>query len=287
MNTIWSSHIQKAETLYLSRELRFDDRFKDAYRKAFSINDRKRILEIGAGPGALTQALGRWYPQAEIIGSDRDHAFMEFARQHAPAHQFIEADATALPFNANSFDVVISNTVQEHIEPAAFFGEQYRVLNSNGICLVLSSRRGINIISDIISDTSDFENEMYKKSSQLLSENDEKNSVGKYGCSELELAFLMQKHGFQEIQTNYIAINLTPDSGQFEESFALKIIESNRRTHLDAIEIAKEVYTEDEFAQLSFEINKKYDRRKEQYRASQAQWDVNMSLIMVVRGVKR
>ena len=65
----------------------------------FDINNVKNILEIGAGPGALTQALKRWYPNVEIIGSDRDTAFVEFAKSQAPSIDFVEADITALPFN--------------------------------------------------------------------------------------------------------------------------------------------------------------------------------------------
>jgi len=40
--------------------------------RAFDINNAASILEIGAGPGALAEALNRWYPAAKITGSDRD-----------------------------------------------------------------------------------------------------------------------------------------------------------------------------------------------------------------------
>ena len=111
MNTIWSTHLQKTGTLYQSRTLRFDDRFKESYLRAFNINDAENILEIGAGPGALSQALKRWYPHIKITGSDRDTDFIKFAKIHAPDIEFVEADITSLPFNDNSFDVTISNTV--------------------------------------------------------------------------------------------------------------------------------------------------------------------------------
>lgn len=63
MNTKWSDCVQNIGTLYLSRKLRFADRYMDKYVKAFGIRGGQiRILEIGCGPGALTQALARWYP---------------------------------------------------------------------------------------------------------------------------------------------------------------------------------------------------------------------------------
>ena len=49
-----------------------------------------------------------------------------------------------LPFADNSFDVTISNTVQEHVEPSAFWGEQKRVLKPDGVCLCLSARKGLH-----------------------------------------------------------------------------------------------------------------------------------------------
>ena len=91
MNTIWSTYLQKPETLYKTRELRFEDRFKRNYITAFNIGHAQNILEIGAGPGALTQALKRWYPGTYIVGSDRDSAFVEFAKVRAPDIDFVEA----------------------------------------------------------------------------------------------------------------------------------------------------------------------------------------------------
>lgn len=74
MNTIWFEHVQGIKTLYLSRKLRFDDMFFEQYQRIFDIDKdiKLKILEIGCGPGALAEALHRWYPNAEIIAVDRD-----------------------------------------------------------------------------------------------------------------------------------------------------------------------------------------------------------------------
>ena len=95
----------------------------------FDIEENKKLnmLEIGCGPGALSGALHRWYPNAVVTGIDRDSEFIRFARGHEDGITFLEGDAVALPFVDNSFDVVISNTVCEHIEPSKFYGEQLRV----------------------------------------------------------------------------------------------------------------------------------------------------------------
>ena len=145
MNTVWSDHIQGVLTLYLSRQLRFDDRFKEQYLKLFRLEKKKalKILEIGCGPGALAGALHRWYPEAEITGIDRDTKFIEYARAHEPRVTFLEGDALKLPFADGTFDVTISNTVSEHVEPSRFYTEQKRVLKEGGVCIVLSARKGI------------------------------------------------------------------------------------------------------------------------------------------------
>ena len=126
VNTIWSKYIQGAKTLYYSRKLRFDDKFASQYKALFDLDETKqlKILEIGCGSGALAGSLARWYPNAEIIAIDRDGEFIRFAKEHEKSVTFIEADIAALPFANESFDVVISNTVCEHIEHSVFYKEQ-------------------------------------------------------------------------------------------------------------------------------------------------------------------
>lgn len=123
MNNIWSKHVQGIGTLYSSRKLRFSDMFFEQYRKLFGIDESKalKILEIGCGPGALAGALHRWYKNAEITAIDRDSGFIEFAKEHEAGIAFLEGDATELPFEDNSFDITVSYTVSEHVEPAKFF----------------------------------------------------------------------------------------------------------------------------------------------------------------------
>lgn len=154
MNIIWSKYVQGVKTLYFSRRLRFHDMFAEQYQALFDLSKDKqlKILEIGCGPGALAGALHRWYPNAEITGLDRDSAFIQFAGEHEPGISFVEGDAAKLPYPDNTFDVTISFTVSEHIDPSAFFQEQLRVLKPGGVCLVLSSRKGITVPAPVISD---------------------------------------------------------------------------------------------------------------------------------------
>ena len=84
MNEIWSKYIQGIKTLYSSRKLRFDDIFSEQYKSFFGFDENNpiKILEVGCGPGALAEALHRWYPLAEITAIDRDSNFICYAKEN-------------------------------------------------------------------------------------------------------------------------------------------------------------------------------------------------------------
>lgn len=290
MNTVWSTYVQGIGTLYNTRLLRFSDLFQKKYREAFRIEDKKRILEIGCGPGALAESLARWYSGAQVFGVDRDSNFIAFAKQQNPMIQYMEGDATALAFENESMDVTISNTVAEHIEPSKFYGEQYRVLKEKGVCLVLSARRGINITASCISEKSAFEKEIWKRAEQQLAEVDEKFSVCAYPQNESELPLCMEQYGFRNVTTEYLTVNLTPDNPVYTKETAHAMINANRQVSLDGadelLRIATDVVTADEVEELKRIINSKYDKRIELYNKGIKQWDANVSVTMVVRGEK-
>lgn len=281
MNNMWSDHIQGVLTLYLSRKLRFGDCFQKQYMDLFRLDTRKklRILEIGCGPGALCGALHRWYPNAEIVGIDRDAKFIEFARKNEPGVRFLEGDATNLPFADDSFDVTISNTVSEHIEPEVFYSEQKRVLKENGICLVLSTRKSFYCFADCLKETN------REKEFWLSIEADdirEKMGVGKYWMTEQELPLSMERGGFSHLSTGFTVSALTPDHPDCPLEMAEEIINAERHGAMEAV-----LSTHNEKAQeIAAVVDAKYDRRMELLRRGIKQWDTYTTVTMVVRGIK-
>ena len=247
-------------------------------------------IRDSCGPGAFTQALARWYPDAEIIGIDRDTAFVEFASQQAPYIKFIEADAAALPFDDHSFDVTISHTVQEHIEPSKFFKEQFRVLKPGGVCLVLSARRSICITADCIAKQSEFEKEIWNRAERFCQDMDQKYQIGQYFLSESELPSTMEKYGFHQVSTSYLTINLTPDNPENSKETAYAMINAQRQTNIDAVDslsyIAPDRISKEEIAEMKKQINQKYEKRIELYDSGKKQWDTQIPFTMILRGVK-
>ena len=236
MNHFWSDRIQSIGTLDSSRKLRFSDRFQNAYTKLFRLEEGARILEIGCGTGALCRALKRWYPPAEVVGLDRDDAFIDYARERNTGETYRKGDATALPFADGSFDVTISNTVSEHVEPSGFFGEQRRVLRDGGVCLLLSARRGIQHPAACVREESAFETEIWERVDADFRRAAKENGVGAYALNEMELPAAMEKYGFRDVETHYLAINLTPDDPFYAPEEACDMINANRQNDLDNIE---------------------------------------------------
>ena len=290
MNTVWSKFIQGAKTLYYSRKLRFDDAFADQYKACFGIDETKKlkILEVGCGSGALAGALHRWYPAAEITAVDRDSEFIEFARVHEKGVKFLEGDATALSFGDESFDIVISNTVCEHIEPSAFYGEQFRVLKHGGVCLVLSSRKGITVAPDCYA-LSEYEKEFWKKA-EKYDDSLKKFGVGRYFMNEAKLPATMCRYSFQQVKTDYVSVNLTPDNPLNTREFSRAIINADRYSDVDSVESVRysmrEHFTDKEIESMLKIINDKYDARLKLYDSGEKLWDTTVSVIMIMRGVK-
>ncbi len=290
MNTDWSSYVQGVQTLYLTRKLRFHDHFFNQYKKLFSLDAGTsfKLLEIGCGPGALAESLHRWYPNASITGLDRDSTFISFAASKAPDLTFLEGDATRLPFESASFDVTISNTVSEHIEPSAFFGEQHRVLKKGGICLVISARRGINIQAPCLEDGV-YEKAFWEKV-QLHDTTMTDFHVCQYPMTEAQLPWTMEKHGFVNVTSGYAILPLTPDDPSYSSDMAFDMIEAGRANALEAIErayrtLSNHISREEAETMLRL-TNEKYNLRRMQYLNKEKQWNTNVSVLQVVRGEK-
>lgn len=290
MNHFWSDRIQSIGTLDTSRKLRFSDRFQNAYTELFRLEEGARILEIGCGTGALCRALKRWYPSAEVVGLDRDDAFIDYARERNTGETYRKGDATALPFADGSFDVTISNTVSEHVEPSGFFGEQRRVLRDGGVCLLLSARRGIQHPAACVREESAFETEIWERVDADFRRAAKENGVGAYALNEMELPAAMEKYGFRDVETHYLAINLTPDDPFYTPEEARDMINANRQNDLDNIErmesVAPGAVSKADRDRLVRLVNERYDRRLALYEAGKKQWDVTLGLTMLLRGVK-
>lgn len=102
----------------------------------------EKVLEIGIGDG-----FGSFYLKKnglEVTALDIDYQAGQLLRERYINRfnikiDFVNGDATNLPFKDNSFDGVITCQVIEHIPEnfiIDFLKEIKRVLNKNGVCLI-------------------------------------------------------------------------------------------------------------------------------------------------------
>jgi ubiquinone/menaquinone biosynthesis C-methylase UbiE len=99
-----------------------------------------RVLDLGTGTGVVALALGKRYPEAEVLGIDLSPGMIEEARRKLPAElagrvRFEVGDASALSCPDGQFElVVLSNMIP-------FSDELTRIVAPGGT-LVLSFSRG-------------------------------------------------------------------------------------------------------------------------------------------------
>jgi malonyl-CoA O-methyltransferase len=91
----------------------------------------RRILDVGAGTGALLAALRARWPAAALCGVDLAHGMASAARRRAAV---AVGDAEALPFPAGRFDLVVSTSSLQWLpDLGPPLAEMRRVLAPGGV----------------------------------------------------------------------------------------------------------------------------------------------------------
>jgi 2-polyprenyl-3-methyl-5-hydroxy-6-metoxy-1,4-benzoquinol methylase len=117
---------------------RLIDRFYGKVGGLVSAVRPESVLDAGCGEGETLERLAGLLP-ASVTGIDLNPDSVEFAARRIPDGSFSVADLTALPFEDDSFDLVLCLEVLEHIaDPAPALAELSRVCRGDIVLSVPS-----------------------------------------------------------------------------------------------------------------------------------------------------
>jgi len=100
------------------------------------------LLNVGGSAGIIDNYLSDHF--CSVTGIDIDEPAITHARTSYNKNnlEFLLADALGLPFDDNTFDVVVCSHVYEHVpDPYQMFREIHRVLKKGGVCYFSAGNR--------------------------------------------------------------------------------------------------------------------------------------------------
>jgi SAM-dependent methyltransferase len=98
------------------------------------IERNQRVIDVGSGPGALTDELVRRVGSDSVVAVDPSEPFVAALRQRRPNVRVEVASAEALPFADDEFDAALAQLVVHFMsDPVAGLAEMARVTRSGGI----------------------------------------------------------------------------------------------------------------------------------------------------------
>jgi ubiquinone/menaquinone biosynthesis C-methylase UbiE len=99
-----------------------------------------KVLEVAPGPGYLAVEIAR-LGRFQVTGLDISRTFVEIAGENAReagvSVDFHQGDAAVMPFEADSFDLIVCQAAfKNFIHPASALDEMYRVLRRGGTAVI-------------------------------------------------------------------------------------------------------------------------------------------------------
>ncbi|MCR5356367.1 MAG: class I SAM-dependent methyltransferase [Lachnospiraceae bacterium] len=113
----WSRYFQNKEYLEKTRMFILNEDMRGYIVEKIGLRPGMKVLDVGCGTGAFTYYLAEAVRDVTFTGLDFDPDFVDAAQKKIPDRKkngcgfcFLKGDAKELPFEPESFDIVVSHT---------------------------------------------------------------------------------------------------------------------------------------------------------------------------------
>ncbi len=154
----WAQYIQPPEELAFSRIRKFPGHVLDRLTTTLGIESSDRILNVGSGVGIMAAQLGSWLDNPEnmvAIEPNEQLTSLPVPESLNPRPGIVEQNASGedIPFEDNTFDVVLSHTVL-NVLPEDFrrtvFEDMKRVVRPDGAIISMGWMVGAGYTPDYL-----------------------------------------------------------------------------------------------------------------------------------------
>ncbi len=171
----------------------------------FGLRDGMSVVDLGCGPGSVTEHLLTLLPHSQIIALDNEPALLESARQQLQAQagerlRFVEASVMETGLPENSVDFAFARFVFQHLaDPVGAAREALRILKPNGrFALIEVDEIGFPVMFD---PPVPLLEAMRQKSMQEQSARGGNRSIGRH------LWRILRAAGFQELRLEAFVVH--------------------------------------------------------------------------------
>jgi ubiquinone/menaquinone biosynthesis C-methylase UbiE len=178
---------------------RFSRRLAPLFADFAGIGAGMSVLDVGCGPGALTEELARRLGGDRVAAADPSEPFVEGCRSRVPDADVRLAPAEQLPWDDDSFDVAISQLAVNFMSDAPAAAREFgRVLRPGGTAAACTWRQdGMQMLTS------------FWDAARAVAPQAPKGEQAASYRTEEELRTLWTGAGFDEVDTGELEVSFT------------------------------------------------------------------------------